>query len=81
LTDEQLGERLLEIARAALGGGVPPLDTYDARRAAARSIGEELHRRGGIDAMRCALDTHVGSLPGRHPIDQAWDGVGEWMGK
>lgn len=80
LTDEQLGQRLTEIARAALGGGRPPLDSYDARRAAARAIGEELHRRGGIDAMRAALDAYVGTLFGRHPIEQAWDGVGEWMG-
>lgn len=80
LTDAQLGERLLDIARAALGGGKPPLDSYDARRSIARSIGDELHRRGGITTMRNALDAHVGSLPGRHPIEQAWDGVGEWMG-
>lgn len=80
LTDAQLGERLLEIARAALGGGRPPLDSYDARRAAARAIGQELHRRGGLSAMRLALDTYVANLPGRHPIDQAWDGVGDWMG-
>ena len=80
LTDAQLGERLVEIARAALGGGRPPLDSYDARRDLARSIGQELYRRGGIDAMRNALDTYVANLPGRHPIDQAWDGVGAWMG-
>ena len=80
LSDDQLGERLIEIARAALGGGRPPLDSYDARRTLARSIGEEFHRRGGLDAMRNALDQYVGNLPGRHPIDQAWDGVGEWMG-
>ncbi|MDQ3441944.1 MAG: HEAT repeat domain-containing protein [Planctomycetota bacterium] len=80
LSDDQLGERLLEIARAALGGGRPPLDSYDARRAIARSIGEAFHRRGGLDAMRNALDQYVGDLPGRHPIDQSWDGVGEWMG-
>jgi len=80
LSDDQLGERLLEIARAALGGGRPPLDSYDARRAAARSIGEEFNRRGGLNAMRNALDRYVGNIPGRHPIDQAWDGVGEWMG-
>ena len=80
LSDDQLGERLLEIARAALGGGRPPLDSYDARRDAARSIGEELNRRGGLDAMRNVLDRYVGNIPGRHPIDQAWDGVGEWMG-
>jgi HEAT repeat protein len=80
LSDDQLGERLLEIARAALGGGRPPLDSFDARRDAARSIGEEFNRRGGLDAMRNALDRYVGNLPGRHPIDQAWDGVGEWMG-
>jgi len=80
LSDEQLGERLSEIARAALGGGRPPLDSYDARRTLARSIGDEFHRRGGIDAMRDALDRYVGNALGRHPIDQAWDGVGEWMG-
>ena len=80
LTDAQLGERLSEIARAALGGGRPPLDSYDARRDLARSIGQELHRRGGIDAMRDAMDRYVGNSFGRHPIDQAWDGVGEWMG-
>ena len=80
LSGDQLGERLAEIGRAALGGGRPPLDSYDARRELARSIGEELHRRGGIEAMRDALDRYVGNSFGRHPIDQAWDGVGEWMG-
>jgi hypothetical protein len=79
-TDQQLGERLLEIAHAALGGGKPPLDSFDARRAIARAIGEELNRRGGFSAMERALDNHVGPLPGRHSISQAWDGVGEWLG-
>jgi hypothetical protein len=79
-TDQQLGERLREIAQAALGGGRPPLDSFDARRDAARAIGFELHRRGGRAAMERALDEYVGTSFGRHPISQAWDGVGEWMG-
>jgi hypothetical protein len=80
VTDQQLGERLREIAQAALGGGRPPLDSFDARRDAARATGFELHRRGGRAAMERALDEYVGTSFGRHPISQAWDGVGEWMG-
>jgi hypothetical protein len=79
-TDQQLGERLREIAQAAMGGGRPPLDGFDARREAARVIGAELHRRGGRAAMERALDEYVGNSFGRHPVSQAWDGVGEWMG-
>lgn len=45
----------------------------------ARSIGEELHRRGGIKEMRRVFAALQGR-PGARTLEMHWHGIGEWRG-
>jgi HEAT repeat protein len=49
--------------------------TYDQRAAVARTVGEELHRRGGLARMKEVFEGELGSYGA---ISNWWSGVGRW---
>ena len=49
--------------------------TYDQRAAVARTVGEELHRRGGKARMK---EIFVGDLGSYGAISNWWSGIGDW---
>jgi HEAT repeat protein len=49
--------------------------TYDQRAAIARTVGEELHRRGGTPLMRQVFER---DLNGYGAISNWWNGIGGW---
>lgn len=80
MTEAAMISVLCEVARASTSGGQPGLESSEQRYEVARAIGRELYRRGGMAAMKRALDEGVGSRPGQRTIDGFWDGIGEWRG-
>lgn len=50
--------------------------TYDQRANAARLVGEELHRRGGLPLMKQVMER---DLSGYAAVGNWWNGVGEWQ--
>ena len=50
--------------------------TYDLRAGVARTVGEELHRRGGTSLMRQVFER---DLNGYTAISNWWSGIGNWQ--
>jgi HEAT repeat protein len=80
MSEDQLISLLIEVAQATMGNAPDSLATYEQRRERARLLGEELYRRGGMAAMKRALDEGVGPGPDQRTIDQFWNGIGDWLG-
>lgn len=45
----------------------------------ASQVGQELHRRGGIEEMR-RMWNRLGNMRGSRTLDMHWDGIGDWRG-
>ena len=49
--------------------------TYERRAAAAKTVGTELHRRGGMPLMKQVFEQQLGGYPA---ISNWWGGIGQW---
>ena len=77
MTDQEMVNKLTELARYYAGGGLSKDNPMLVEEVIA--IGRTLNNRGGISEMRRVF-IMAPSIHGMRTVEMTWDGIGEWLG-
>jgi hypothetical protein len=77
MTDEQMVNKLIELAKYYSGGGLSAENPRLVRDV--HEIGRALDRRGGVSEMR-RIFSMVPPMQGKRTVEMEWDGIGDWRG-
>jgi len=76
MTDREILDILVALCHAYAANDEAAITKLEPQ---ATKIGEDLHRRGGIQEMRRVYSL-VPSMQGKRTLEMHWDGIGEWRG-
>ena len=76
MTDQQMVATLTQLCQAYAANDRSAISRLEPE---ATRIGQELHERGGIAAMRRVYKL-IPDMRGKRTLEMHWSGIGDWLG-